>query len=209
MFGREVADVAMSYVAALARETFRIDREVREGAWPKPRGISLADRTMALVGLGDIGMNVARRAVAADMRVVAYDPAMVEVNTPGVALARWPERIEEADFVVLTCALTSANRHIIGSATLARMKAGVRIVNVARGPLIDEAALAWAMESGQVHSVGLDVFEEEPLPASSPLRAFPRAIFGSHNSSNTHDAVVRASETALGILFSYLGMVPA
>lgn len=205
MFGGEVADVGMSYVAALARETFSIDRGVREGKWPKPRGLSLAGRTLGLIGLGDIGRNLARRALAADMKVVAYDPFYTGEVAEGVQRASWPERVGEADFLALTCALTKANTHMLNAEVLAQCKDGVRITNVARGPLIDEAALIMALQSGKVHSVALDVFEVEPLPAESPLRGMPNTIFGSHNGSNTVDGVVRCSEFAIDTLLDYLG----
>lgn len=207
MFGREVADMAMSYIVALARHTFLIDRAIRSGGWPKPRGISLAGKTVALAGFGDIGRNVAKRAIAADMKVIAYDPAF----NPDPALATvenavWPERIEEAGFIVLTCSLNASNRHMLGAHELARVKSGARIVNVARGPLIDECALIAALQSERIHSVALDVFEEEPLPVTSALRSMERCIFGSHNASNTEDAVVRASERATQLLFGFLGV---
>ena len=208
MFGGEVADVAMSYLGALARETFVIDRGVRNGLWPKPRGISLAGRTLGLVGLGDIGRNLARRALAADMNIVAYDPFFQGELAPGVQHPTWPERIGEADFLAFTCALTSANRHMLNAATLAQTKTGVRIVNVARGPLIDEPALVAALQAGHVHSAALDVFEVEPLPADSPLRDMPQTIFGSHNGSNSADAVRRCSHLAIDTLLGYL-QVPA
>ena len=206
MFGGEVADVAMSYVLGLARETYVIDRGVKEGQWPKPRGISLARHTLALVGFGDIGRNVARRALAADMNIVAYDPVFApDPALPGVQSAYWPDRIGEADFIVFTCALNATNHHMLDAVVLNKAKPGVRIVNVARGPLIDEGALVEAQRSGKVHSVALDVFEVEPLPAHSSLRSFERNIFGSHNASNTEDAVIRASRRAIELLFSYLG----
>jgi len=208
MFGGEVADVGMSYLAALARETFTIDRGVRDGQWPKPRGLSLSGRTLGLVGLGDIGRNLARRALAADMKVVAYDPFHTGALPEGIERATWPERVGEADFLGFTCALTKANTHMLDAGVLARCKDGVRITNVARGPLIDEAALIAAMRSGKVHSVALDVFEVEPLPMESPLRGMPNTIFGSHNGSNTVDGVVRCSHFAIDTLLGYLG-VPA
>lgn len=205
MFGREVADLAVSYVTALARETFLIDRGVRDGTWPKPAGISLAEKTVALVGFGDIGRNTAKRLLAADMRVIAYDPRFQPAQ--GLELverALWPQRLGEADFIVFTCALTPENRHMLGEEVLKLAKPGVRIVNVARGPLIDEEALIPALEAGKVHSVALDVFEHEPLPVHSKLRSHERNIFGSHNASNTFDAVVRTSEKAIEELFCML-----
>lgn len=99
MCGAEVADIAMGYVIALARETFQIDDGIRTGQWPKPRGISLYGKTVALVGFGDIGKNAAKRMLAADMKVIAYDPfAGSQPELSAVERAEWPERIDEADF---------------------------------------------------------------------------------------------------------------
>ena len=205
MFGSEVADVAVGYVIALARHTVEIDRGVRAGSWPKPRGLSLAGRTVAVVGYGDIGRNTARRLLAADMAVIAYDP-FVDANSlePGVSLAPWPERLEEADFVVVNCALTASSHHLLNGEAFAAMKPGVRVVNVGRGPVIDEQALIAALASGQVHSAALDVFEQEPLPLVSPLRSHPACIFGSHNASNTVDGVERTSQKAIHLLAGFL-----
>jgi D-3-phosphoglycerate dehydrogenase / 2-oxoglutarate reductase len=207
MFGNEVADIAVGYVIALARETFDIDRGVRAGQWPKPRGISLAGKSVALIGFGDIGRNTARRLLAADMRIVAYDPFATPLpETAAIKMATWPERIEEADFIVVNCALTPSSLHMVNADVLARTKPGVRIVNVGRGPVVDEAALAAALDSGHVYSAALDVFETEPLPAESPLRAHARCVFGSHNASNTADAVARTSELAIERLMHFLGV---
>jgi D-3-phosphoglycerate dehydrogenase / 2-oxoglutarate reductase len=207
MFGGEVADIAMGYVIALARQTFLIDRGVRDGKWLKPSGISLADKTVALVGFGDIGRNTAKRLLAADMQVIAYDPYFQPApGLEAVQSAQWSDRLEEADFIVLTCALTPENKHMVNVETLAKAKPGIRIVNVARGPLIDETALIAALASRHVHSAALDVFEVEPLPIDSSLRQFEQCIFGSHNGSNTVDAVRRASEKAISLLFDFLGV---
>lgn len=210
MFGAEVADIAVGYVIALARHTFEIDRGVRAGSWPKPRGISLAGKTVALIGFGDIGRNTAKRLLVADMRIIAYDPFAdpTSVAAP-VQLASWPERLDEADFLVVNCALTRSSFHLVDAEALARIKPGVRIVNVGRGPVIDELALIEALGTGHVFSAALDVFEEEPLPADSLLRHHDRCIFGSHNASNTEDGVVRTSLEALGKLSGFLQQTAA
>jgi len=210
MFGGEVADIAVGYVIALARHTVEIDRGVRKGQWPKPCGLSLAGRTVAVVGYGDIGRNTARRLLAADMKVIAYDPFVDAANLQeGVSLAPWPERLKEADFVVVNCALTKSSHHLVNASALAAMKTGVRIVNVGRGPVIDEQALISALANGQVHSAALDVFEQEPLPAKSPLRNHRACIFGSHNASNTVDGVQRTSQKAIELLGGLLKAVKA
>jgi D-3-phosphoglycerate dehydrogenase len=206
MFGGEVADVAVGYVIALARETFQIDAAVRKGEWPKPRGISLSGKTVALIGLGDIGSSVARRLIAADMHIIGYDPvAKTSEDLINVERSYWPNRIEEADFIVVTCALTASSLHMVNANVFAKAKNGVRVVNVGRGPVIDERALESALKSGKVYSAALDVFEKEPLPMSSSLRTHSRCIFGSHNASNTTDAVSRTSEIAIRKLKDYLG----
>jgi D-3-phosphoglycerate dehydrogenase len=207
MFGAEVADIAMGYVIALARETFEIDRGVRAGGWPKPRGMSLYGKTVALIGFGDIGISTARRLLAAGMKVIAYDPVAAPApELPAVEMAGWPRRVEEADFIVITCSLTPSSRHMINAEVLAKAKHGVRVVNVARGPIIDEPALIEALQSGKAYSAALDVFETEPLPMDSPLRSHPRCVFGSHNASNTADAVIRTSEIAIDKLMGFLGV---
>jgi len=205
MFGREVADVAMGYVIALARETFEIDRAVRKGEWIKPRGISLSGKTVALVGFGDIGQSTAKRLLAADMNVIAYDPfAGNNPNLPKVEREVWPDRVEEADFIVVTCSLTKSSYHMVNPDVFKQAKDGVRIVNVGRGPIIDETSLEDALKSGKVYSAALDVFEVEPLPMDSYLRSHPHCIFGSHNASNTADAVERTSHIAINRLFNFL-----
>ena len=205
MFGDEVADYAMGYVVALARETYEIDRSVRKGEWIKPRGISLAGKVVALIGFGDIGKGTARRLVAANMKVVAYDPtAPDDPELPSVERSEWPHRIEEADFIVTTCSLTETSHHMLNTGIFTKAKQGVRIVNVGRGPVIDEPALEHALQSGKVYSAALDVFENEPLPMGSYLRTHPHCIFGSHNASNTADAVIRTSQIAIRKLVEYL-----
>jgi len=205
MFGREVADVAMGYVIALARETFEIDRAVRKGEWIKPRGVSLSGKTVALVGFGDIGQSTAKRLLAADMNVIAYDPfAGNNPNLPKVEREVWPNRVEEADFIIVTCSLTKSSFHMVNDDVFKQVKNGVRVVNVGRGPIIDETSLEDALKSGKVYSAALDVFEIEPLPMDSFLRTHPHCIFGSHNASNTADAVERTSHIAIEKLFKFL-----
>lgn len=207
MFGKEVADIALGYVIALARNTFYIDNEVKSGRWPKPVGISLAGKTAALIGFGDIGSNVAKRLLACDMRVIVYDPFYKpKTGLESVEPHSFPDKIIEADFIIVTCALTKTSLHIINSDMFSKFKKGIRIVNVARGPVIDEKALAAALKNGVVHSAALDVFEIEPLPLNSPLREFPHCILGSHNGSNTIDAVMRTNVLATKTLFKFLGI---
>ena len=207
MFGREVADIAMGYVISLARETYEIDRAVRDGDWIKPRGISLSGKSVALIGFGDIGQNTAKRLQASDMKVIVYDPfAKLNPDLSEIEIETWPNRIDEADFIVVTCSLTESSYHMVNAEVFSQAKRGVRIINVSRGPVIDELSLENALKSGMVYSAALDVFEVEPLPGSSYLRTHPHCIFGSHNASNTVDAVERTSHIAIQKLFDFLGI---
>ena len=208
MFGREVADIAMGYVIGLARETFSIDREVRQGNWLKISGISLAHKKVGLIGYGDIGRSTARRLLAADMEVTAFDPYYDQSLNPypDVRFASWPDGIENFDFLVFTCALSESNFHMFSANEIAQCKNGVRIINVARGPLINETALVAALQSGKIYSAALDVFEVEPPGPDSKLLSMQRCIFGSHNSSNTIDAVVATNIRAINELLGFLGV---
>jgi D-3-phosphoglycerate dehydrogenase len=208
MFGGEVADLGMAYLLGLARESYFIDREVRKGNWVKPSGMSVAGKTVAVIGLGDIGRSTVKRLSGFDVIINAYDPfAKCSTSEVGAhAILSFPERIEESDFIVLTCALTPSSRHMINKESIALMKDGVRIVNVARGPLINENDLVVALQSGKVKSAALDVFEVEPLLDENPLRKFDQCIFGTHNGSNTLEAVDRATLKAIEHLFNFLNI---
>jgi D-3-phosphoglycerate dehydrogenase / 2-oxoglutarate reductase len=202
MFDDEVADIAIGYVVALARETFAIDRSVKSGGWHKPVGMSLRGKTVAVVGFGGIGRATVRRLLVSGMHVNVYDPVAAECEELKNNYQRlnWPDGIQDADFIVLCCALNNATRDLINRDTLGRCKRGVRIVNVSRGPVINELSLVEALETGGVHSAALEVSAEEPLPAASRLRNYEQCIFGSHNASNTQEAVDRTSFRAIDLL---------
>jgi D-3-phosphoglycerate dehydrogenase len=208
MFGGEVADLAIAYLLGLARQTYYIDREVRSGNWVKPAGISMSGKVVAVVGLGDIGQATIKRLKGFDVIINAYDPYTnlrannLEINN----ILTFPNEIDDADFIILTCALTETSKHMINANTLSLMKTGVSIVNVARGPLINENDLIASLNNGKVSSVALDVFEVEPMTIDNNLRQFNQCIFGTHNGSNTKEAVRRASLRAIELLFNYLNI---
>ena len=207
VFGREVADLAMHYVTALARQSYTIDAGVRAGGWPKPRGQSLWSRKACVVGYGDIGRNTVKRLLAHDVTVTVVDPFCDAAGLPvGVTLAAWPQAAAGQDYLVFTAPLTPNTHHMFNMDVLGLLQTGVRVVNVGRGPVISEAAIVAGLERGIVHSAALDVFEIEPLPMDSPLRAYQdRLICGSHNGSNTEDAVRHVSLKAIGLLAGFLG----
>lgn len=207
VFGEEVADVAMGYVIMLARQLHRIHASVAGGGWWKHEGRSLSGATLGVVGFGSIGRAVSLRGQAFGMQVIAYDPAPALRDHPDAYEVKFldvDQLFASSDFVVLCCPLTANNRHIVDARRLGLMQPGSNVVNVARGPLVDEFALVAALESGQLGAAALDVFEEEPLAAAHPLRGHPQCVFGSHNGSNTRDGVLRASAKAVDNLIAGL-----
>ena len=205
MFGNEVADIALAYLIGLSRNIVLIDRNVRQGKWIKPQGISLEGKKVALLGYGDIGRNAARRLNVMGMKVIAYDPYISENELEdGSILSAWPTSIEQADFLLVTCALNKETFHLINDHVFSKVKKGIRIINVSRGPIINEEDLIKALENETVHSAALDVFEEEPLPLQSKLINHEYCIFGSHNASNTKEAVLKTSKKALKLLSEFL-----
>jgi D-3-phosphoglycerate dehydrogenase len=206
-FAEEVADVAIGYAIMLARNLHTIDAGVRAGGWPKPQGVSLAGRTLGIVGLGAIGRAVARRGLAMGMSVVGSDPeprAQAAAAELGVSVFTADEVFALAHVLSLNCPLTPENRHLVNARRISLMPPGALLVNTGRGPLVDETALVAALRSGHLAGAGLDVFESEPLPADSPLRTLPNVILGSHNASNTLEAVRRVNRLAIENLLAVL-----
>ena len=200
MFGSEVADLAMCYILGLARDAFFIDREVRKGNWPKPIGVSLQDKTLGIIGLGDIGKNIAKRANAHGLKVLGWDPNTNSLPDYIQLKPKWPLGVEECDFIVFACALNDSTYHLLSQSILTHLKPGVKVVNISRGHLIDENALLDGLASGIISAAALDVFEEEPLSKSHKILSYPNCILGSHNGSNTIQAVLRATDKAIEIL---------
>lgn len=204
VFGDEVADSAFGFILNLARGHHLIDSAVRRGDWMKIEGIALAGETLGVVGAGSVGTAVVRRGLGFGMNVVAYDPFFQGV-LPGEALmVDLDELLHRSRFVVLTAPSTASTRGMVNATSLARMRADAFVVNVARGDLIVETDLAAALESGALAGAGLDVFEVEPLPHSSPLRNL-NVVLGSHNGSNATAGVMRASQMAVDLVLEELG----
>jgi D-3-phosphoglycerate dehydrogenase / 2-oxoglutarate reductase len=209
VFGDEVADVAMGYVILLARQLHRIDAGVRAGGWPKPEGLTLHGKRLGVLGFGSIGRAVAARGRGFGMEILASDLAGIPAADAielGVRSVDESTLFAETDFLVLCSPLTADTRHIVGDENLAQMHPGSFVINVARGPLVDETALFRALSEGRLAGAALDVFEVEPLPAAAPLRAIESCIFGSHNASNTREGVLRASAQAVANTLAALGL---
>ncbi len=204
MFGAEVADLAMCYILGLARDAFYIDREVRNGNWPKPSGISLNNKILGIVGLGDIGLNIAMRAQAHGLKIIGWDPFIKEAPEYIDLHRNFPDEAKRCDFIVFACSLTDDTYYLLNDDTLSFLKHGVRIVNISRGPLIKESSLLKGLKNNIINSAALDVFENEPVSNENDILKYPKCIVGSHNGSNTIEAVNRASNEAIDILYNML-----
>lgn len=209
VFANEVADLAMSHLLLLVRKTHQMHASVVDGDWLKVEGRSLFGLTAGIIGLGSVGTAIAKRAAAFGMNVVGNDirPLGPPQAAPEIRHVDLDTLYRESDVVFVACDLTREKKHLISQSAFAQMRKGVLIVNVARGALVDQAALVDALASGTVAGAGLDVFEAEPLPPGDPLRAFAdRCVFTTHNASNTTEAVERTNRMATDILFDALGL---
>jgi len=187
------AEHAFSLLLCVARKIPQADASMREKNWDRKNfeGVELYDKTLGVIGMGRIGSELARRAIAFGMRVVAYDPYLSATR----ARALQVELVDElddllagADFISLHTPLTPETRHLLDAARLQKTKRGVRIINCARGGLIDETALANALQDRHVAAAALDVFEKEPLPNDSALRSTPNLILTPHLGASTAEA---------------------
>ena len=183
-----VAEHTMTMLLAMAHPVAQADASMKSGKWDKKKftGSELRDKTLGLIGLGTIGTEVARLAQAHKMKVVAFDPyvSTVLATEQNIRLVPLEDLLKASDFISLHSSLTPETRKLINAKTLALTKKGVRIVNCARGELVDEAALLAALESGHVAGAGLDVFEEEP-PADPRLVRHPKVIATPHIAGST------------------------
>jgi D-3-phosphoglycerate dehydrogenase len=187
------AEHAFSLMVSTARNIPQADASVKSGKWDRKTflGVELYNKTLAILGMGRIGTEIARRAIAFGMRVVAYDPYLSasRARSLQVELVDTLDAIvPQADFITLHMPLTPETKYMLNAERLAKTRRGVRIVNCARGGLIEETALVEALKSGQVAAAALDVFETEPLPADSPLRGIPNIVFTPHLGASTAEA---------------------
>ncbi len=192
-FGNSIttAEHAVAMMMALARQLPAADRSTQAGKWEKSRfmGVELTGKTLGIIGCGNIGCNVAMRAHGLFMKVVAYDPFLSPERASELRVEKvdLDDLLSRADFITLHTPLSDQTRNIIDAAALARAKRGVRIVNCARGGLVDEAALLEALESGQVAGAALDVFLEEPA-RENPLFGRDDVIATPHLGASTSEA---------------------
>jgi D-3-phosphoglycerate dehydrogenase len=193
-----VAEHTVALIFAAARDVARMDREVRSGVWTPQEGVQLLGKTLGVIGLGGIGVEVARIGKGLGMEVVAYN------RTPrpdaGVPQVDIDTLLTKSDVVSLNLVLNDETRGFLSKERIARMKPGAILVNTARGALADEAALVAALQSGHIRHAGLDVFHAEPLKADHPLAKLPNVTLTSHAAFRTLEASMTLLRRAIDIV---------
>ncbi len=206
------AEHTLALLMALARHVPQADASMRSGKWDRKNylGTEIRGKTLGIVGLGKIGSEVARRAVAMEMRVLAHDPfvSAERVRALGVESVDFEQLIMLSDFITVHPPLTASTQGMIGEAEMARMKDGIRLINVARGGIIDEAALVAAVASGKVAGAAIDVFTAEP-PRDNPLIGDPRIIVTPHLGASTAEAQERVAVDVAEQIVEVLAGKPA
>ena len=200
----DVADHTLALLLGSVRHIARQDRWVRKGRWDRTGARPsrrVRGRILGLIGFGRIARAVVHRVGGFGLTVLAYDP-FVEAETMaamGVHKVDLDELLTRADFVSIHCPLTEESHHLLGRREFALMKGEVFLVNTSRGPIVDEVALVEALRSGKVWGAGLDVYQQEPLPPDSPLRALENVIFTPHVGANSEESVADLYRTAYEI----------
>lgn len=192
------AEHAVALMMSLARNVTPADRSVHEGKWERGRflGVELRHRTLGVYGLGKIGFEVARIASQGlQMRVITHDPLVTaeRAEQAGAELRTLDELLEQSDFLSLHVPLNDQTRGSIGAAEMSRMKRGAHLLNVARGGIVDESALAAAVAEGHLGGAGIDVFVNEPIDAGNPLIGLARVVLTPHLGASTQEAQVNVA----------------
>ncbi len=208
-FTTPVADTVLGYMLAFARRGPWMDREMKSGKWEKIPGKALSECVLGVIGVGNIGKAVTRRAKAFGMKVYGNDIVDIDhvfINETGIEMTTLEYLLSNSDFISVNCDLNQTSHHLINTDTLALMKPTAILINTARGPLVEEKALVAALRSGQVGGAALDVFEYEPLPADSPLLKMDNVMLAPHNSNSSPAAWERVHWNTIKNLVEGLGM---
>ncbi|TVQ31338.1 MAG: dihydrofolate reductase [Phycisphaeraceae bacterium] len=211
-FSVPVADTVFAFMLSFARRTPWIDRRMKQGEWAQLDGRSLAECSLGVVGVGNIGQTALRRARAFGMKCYGCDPRPVPlqvIDDTGVEMVEFDRLLAESDFVSLHCDLNPTSLRLMSDMHFAMMKKDAVLINTSRGPVVDEAALVRALQSGAIAGAGLDVFEVEPLPQNSPLLGMDNVILTPHLANSSERAAWRVHERTIRNIAELLETVPA
>lgn len=208
-FTTPVADSVLAYTLAFARRQPWMDKEMKSGKWEKIPGKTLSECTLGIIGVGNIGKAVTRRAKAFGMKVYGTDIVDIDhvfVSETGIEMTSLQSLLSLSDFVSLNCDLNPTSYHIMNAETFAMMKPNAVIINTARGPLIDEKSLIEALQAERLAGAALDVFEVEPLPIDSPLMKMDNVMLAPHNTNSSPAAWERVHWNTIRNLLDGLGI---
>ena len=208
-FTLPVADSVMGYILAFARRQPWMDREMKNARWEKLPGKSLSESTLGIIGVGNIGKAVTRRARAFGMKIYGMDIIDIDqtfVTEFGIEMTSLESLLSQSDFVSINCDLNPTSYHLINSDTLALMKPNAILINTARGPIVEEKALIEALQVKHLAGAALDVFEKEPLPTDSPLLSMDNVMLAPHNSNSSPAAWERVHWNTIRNLIEGLGL---
>jgi phosphoglycerate dehydrogenase-like enzyme len=208
-FTLPVADTVMGYILAFARRQPWMDREMKRGKWEKIPGKSLSECTLGVIGLGNIGKAVIRRARTFGMKVYGTDIIKIDhvfVTETGIEMISLESLLSNSDFVSVNCDLNPSSHHLINGDTLALMQPDAVLINTARGPIVEEQALIEALQTKRLAGAALDVFEQEPLPLESPLLKMDNVMLAPHNSNSSPAAWERVHWNTIRNLIEGLGL---
>ena len=208
-FTLPVADTVMGYILAFARRHPEMDREMKSGKWEKISGKALHESTLGVVGVGNIGKAVTRRARAFGMAVLGTDIVDIDhvfVAETGIQMTDLRSLMAQADFISVNCDLNPTSHHLINSGILSIAKSNAVVINTARGPIINEPALITALQAGRISGAALDVFEKEPLPLDSPLLKMDNVMLAPHNANSSPAAWERVHWNTIKNLLDGLGI---
>jgi len=208
-FTLPVADTVFGYMLAFARRQPWMDRAMRAGQWQKLPGWSLCESSLGVVGVGNVGKAVLRRAGAFGMELLGNDIVEIApdfIREQRVEMVELEELLRRADFVSLHCDLNPTSFHLMNPKTLAYMKPDAILINTARGAIVDETALIQALSSGAIAGAALDVFENEPLPLDSPLLSMDNVLLAPHNANSSPLAWERVHQNTIKNLLVGLGL---
>lgn len=203
-----VAELALGHMLALSRFIPQATATMRMGQWEKKKfeGVELYGKTLGLLGIGRIGREVAVRALAFGMKVLAYDPFVKQEQLPTnltVKMVPLDQLLAESDYISLHLPMTPETKHMLSKPQFEKMKTGVRIINTARGGIIDEAALAEAIKAGKVAGAAIDVFEVEPVPKDNPLLGLEQVILTPHLGASSVEGQGRVGDEVARKLIEY------
>lgn len=208
-FTTPVADSVLGYMLAFARRQPWMDREMKSGKWEKIPGKTLSECTLGVVGVGNVGKAVVRRARAFGMQVYGTDIVDIDhvfVGESGIQMTDLPTLLSNSDFVSINCDLNPSSHHLMNADTFALMKPTAVLINTARGPIVEERALIAALQSSRIAGAALDVFEFEPLPLESPLLQMDNVMLAPHNSNSSPAAWERVHWNTIKNLVEGLGI---